>query len=69
MMYGCKIMVSLTLCRFFGPPCRMGLRSYVKDAYHYYLLQNPGRFSSFLHAVWYCKHATGCSEFVIYENL
>jgi len=21
MMYGCKIMVSLTLCRFYGPPC------------------------------------------------
>jgi len=22
MTYGCKIMVSLTLCSFFGPPCR-----------------------------------------------
>jgi len=22
MTYGCKIMVSLTLCRFYGPPCR-----------------------------------------------
>jgi len=22
MAYGCKIMVSLTLCSFFGPPCR-----------------------------------------------
>jgi len=21
MTYGCKIMVSLTLCAFFGPPC------------------------------------------------
>jgi len=21
MTYGCKIMVSLTLCGFFGPPC------------------------------------------------
>jgi len=21
MTYGCKILVSLTLCRFFGPPC------------------------------------------------
>jgi len=24
MTYGCKIMVSLTLCRFFGPPCIIG---------------------------------------------
>jgi len=22
MTYGCKIMVSLTLCSFFGPPCK-----------------------------------------------
>jgi len=28
MTYGCKIMVSLTLCRFFRPPCRSYIGSW-----------------------------------------
>jgi len=27
MTYGCKIMVLLTLCRFFGPPCTTSYRN------------------------------------------
>jgi len=32
MTYGCKIMVSLTLCGFFGPPCSM--RGRIPSLYH-----------------------------------
>ena len=31
MTYGCKIMVSLTLCGFFGPPCILSIAVYGKS--------------------------------------